>query len=137
MVQNRSGSQDDADVLRTIRPGMKVVDISNREVGVVEYVHQGDAMLPDTGRRPDRELGEGVAMNTPEDEGLFAALEDVFNPVDEIAGDMRSRLSQSGFIRVQGDQLLGQDRYIGADQIHSVSGDFVKIHSSLGGMIRR
>jgi hypothetical protein len=137
MVRNEAGQADDANVLGTIRPGMKVVDISNRELGVVEFVHQGDAMLPNTGGRPDREMRDGVAMNTPEDEGLFEAIEDVFNPVDDIADDLRSRLSQTGFIRVQSDQLLGQDRYIGADQIHSVSGDFVKVHDSLGGLIRR
>lgn len=135
MVKNQSSSADDMEVLRSIRPGMKVVDTSNREVGVVEYVHMGDEVIPDTGRRPQLDEKDAVAMVDREEDDLYSAMEDVFDPVDEIHEEMRDRLSQSGFIRVQSDLLMGEDRYIGADQIHSVSGEFVKIHDSLGGMI--
>jgi hypothetical protein len=137
MVENQSGAGDDRDVLRTIQPGMRVVDTMNREVGVVEYVHRGETALPDTGRRLEGNTEEGMAMIDQEDDGLFEAMEDVFNPVDEIAEDMRERLSKTGFIRVQGDLLTGQDRYVDADRIHSVSGAFVKIQASLGGLSRR
>jgi hypothetical protein len=137
MVENQSGAGDDRDILGTIQPGMRVVDTTNREVGVVEYIHRGETALPDTGRRLEEDAKEGVAMVEQEDGGLFDAVEEAFLPVDELAEDMRARLAKTGFIRVQGDLLSGQDRYVGADRIHSVSGAFVKIESSLGPLTRR
>lgn len=99
-----------------IKPGMPVFDSNGVVVGRVEDVHQG--YDPPGVPRPEADA----------DEDLFEALKETFDPVEELDEDMRKRLYQAGFIRVDGPNLLGSDRYIDTDTISEVSDEGVHLN---------
>lgn len=110
--------------LAHVQEGMKVYDSARHEIGKVDRVQMSDdnpatdeAEAATPGRIAERR--DTLADNIAE---LFAP--------DELPHDVRARLLQKGFIRLDAKGLFAADRYILADQIAAVSGDAVTLKVS-------
>ncbi len=103
--------------LRFIEEGMKVYDRERHEIGKVEYVRFGDA-------DPTTPEVEAAAPNTLDDRNptFVDILADAFG-TDELPEEIRGKLLQQGFVRIDANGLFAADRYVTPEQISSVSSD--------------
>lgn len=106
-----------ASTLRDIEEGMKVFDRERHEIGRVEYVQFGD----DDPETPEL---EAVTPNTLDrrPKTLLNAVADAF-VADGLPEEIRERLLQQGFVRIEASGLFAADRYVTPEQIASVSSD--------------
>ena len=111
-------------ILNKIKDGMEVFDRDGAKVGTVEFVHFGASS------ELDEELGT-VPATTDEYETTgdeyVAFIKKVFGAGEEFPETVKNRLLQEGFIRVDSDNLFGEDRYVMDDKIASVAGDRVNL----------
>jgi hypothetical protein len=117
--------------LAKIHEGMKVFDRLQHEIGKVERVQIGD----DNPATPEVEAA-GPSHIEERREGLIDDIADVFAP-DELPEEVRERLLQQGFVRIDSSGLFAADRYVMADQIMSVSGDTVTLNVSKDELVKR
>lgn len=117
-------------LLRDIHKGMKVRDRHDHEIGTVDWVKFGD----DDPSTPE------VEASTPSEpqrrETLIDTIADAFSP-DEIPDDLRERLLQQGFVRIDAKGLFAHDRYVLPDQIIGISGDTVTLNVDKDELIKR
>jgi hypothetical protein len=111
------GSTFDDNPLAQVHEGMQVLDAAGNEVGRVQYVEMGDpeaATAPDTDKPRDiiGVVGEAVFPNERE---------------PDVPEPLRSRLRRSGYIKIDGPDLMDTDRYVGSDRVRDVSGDRVRL----------
>lgn len=104
--------------LAQVHEGMRVFDRQHREIGKVDYVRLSD----DDPTTPEVEAVVPARDNRRET--ILDTLADVFRP-DNLPEEMRNRLLQQGFVRLDSAGLFEADRYITPDQIESVSGEEV------------
>ena len=99
-----------------IRLGMPVFDVNGEVVGRVEKVHTGYDIpgIPRT--------------DSDADEAISDAFEETFDPVDELDEELLEDLYRGGFIRVEGPNLLGSDRYVETENIAEVSPEGVHLN---------
>lgn len=103
--------------LRRVTEGMKVFDRERHEIGKVEYVKFGED-------EPDTPEVEAAAPSTlGQRDGLIDNIAEVFAPADRIPEELRLKLLQNGFVRLDAAGLFASDRYITPEQIASVSGE--------------
>jgi len=117
--------------LSRISEGMKVYDRLHHEIGKVERVRIGD----------DDPATEEVEAASPSHlegrrETVLDSLAEVFAP-DELPEEVRERLLQQGFVRIDSAGLFAADRYVMPDQIMSVSGDTVTLNVSKDELVKR
>ena len=105
-----------ANTLKFVEEGMKVFDRERHEIGKVEYVQFGDddpatteveAAAPNTLDRRDRTLIDDMAM--------------AFTAGDDLPEELRQKLLQQGFVRIDANGIFAADRYVTPQQIASVS----------------
>lgn len=99
-----------------VREGMPVVDAEGKEVGRVDYVQMGD---PEAATAPD---------DRPRDPVARAA--EVFLPQErepDVPEPLRSRLRRTGYIKIDGPDLLDTDRYVSSQRVSDVSDDRVRL----------
>jgi hypothetical protein len=103
--------------LGRIREGMHVVDEAGNDVGRVEYVQMGDEGATTTAGNEERSRGPlGVVA-----EAVGGERE------PDVPEPLRSRLVRSGYIKVDGPNLLDTDRYVSSEHVREVSGDRVRL----------
>jgi hypothetical protein len=122
---------DTGNLLPKVREGMKVLDRLHHEIGTVERVQMSD----------DDPATEEVEAATPgnlrqRDDSLIDNLAEVFAP-DELPEEVRERLFQQGFVRIDSAGLFAADRYVTPDQIMSVSGDALTLNVSKDELLKR
>jgi hypothetical protein len=103
--------------LRHVEEGMKVFDRDRNEIGKVEYVQFGDD-------DPSTVEVEAAAPSTL-DRGRDTLLDNIAEAFagDEIPDEIRARLLQQGFVRIDASGIFAADRYVTPEQIASVTGD--------------
>jgi hypothetical protein len=121
----------DGNILAQINEGMKVYDRLHHEIGTVDRVKMSDD-------NPATEEAEAVtATEIPQRNKTFlSAIAEAFHP-DELPEEMRERLLQAGFIRLDSSGLFAADRYVMPDQIMSVAGDSVTLNVSKDELMKR
>lgn len=110
--------------LSRISEGMKVFDRLHNEIGTVDRVQMGD----DDPSTVEVEARQPADLPERED-SLIDSIAEVFSP-DELPEEVRERLLQQGFVRIDSSGLFAADRYVLPDQIMSVSGDTVTLNVS-------
>ena len=105
-----------AQVLNQIHEKMRVYDQTNADIGMVDRVFLGAQS------EIGNERGEGPATardpNPPSD-NLLQHFAQVFEP-DNIPDEVRERLLQKGFVRLNASGILAADRYVTPEQIDHV-----------------
>ena len=116
--------------LRHVEEGMKVFDRERHEIGTVDYVRFGE----DDPSTPDIE----AASLSAEPETEHSLLDDVARAFvgDELPDEIRQRLLQQGFVRLDAASLFSADRYIAADQIASVSEEGLTLNVSKDELVK-
>jgi hypothetical protein len=118
--------------LRHIEEGMKVFDRERHEIGKVEYVQFGDddpetpeveSAAPSTLDRRDRTLVDDIAM--------------AFTAGDDLPEELRLKLLEQGFVRIDANGLFAADRYVTPEQIDSVSGDGLVLNVTKDELIKK
>lgn len=102
--------------LRFVEKGMRVFDRERHEIGKVEWVQFGD----DDPETPEVEASGPSARR--DDDTLIDVIARAFS-TDNVPEEIRERLVQQGFVRIDADGLFAADRYVMPEQIDSVSGD--------------
>ena len=120
-----------ANPLTRITEGMKVYDRLHHEIGKVDRVQIGD----DDPTTLEVEAAAPADLRT-RDESILDSVAEVFAPDDDIPEEIRERLLQQGFIRIDSSGLFSADRYVLPDQIMSVSGDAVTLNVSKDELIK-
>ena len=117
--------------LARISEGMRVYDRLHHEIGTVEYIKMSD----DDPSTPEVEAAE--PERSPRRDSLINNIAEVFAPADRLPEELRDRLLQQGFIRIDSAGLFSADRYVMPDQIMSVSGDAVTLNVSKDELVKR
>ena len=123
---------DTGNFLAHVHEGMKVFDRQQHEIGTVDYVKMSD---------DNPATDEPEQVTAEDDDGrrdsLLNDIAEVFAPDDDLPEEIRERLLQAGFLRVDSKGLLAADRYVMPDQIMSVSGDAVVLKVSRDELMKR
>jgi hypothetical protein len=117
--------------LARVHEGMKVLDRQQHEIGKVDRVKMSD----DNPATPEVEAAEPARYERRES-SLIDSIAEVFAP-DELPEDVRDRLLQKGFLRLDTKGLFAADRYILPEQIMSVSRDAVTLNVSKDELVKK
>lgn len=122
---------DTGNFLARVHEGMKVFDRQHHEIGRVERVQMSD----------DNPATEEVEAATPGDlrqrgDSLLDNIADAFRS-DDLPEEIRERLLQQGFVRIDAAGLFAADRYVTPDQIMSVSGDALTLKVSKDELLKK
>jgi hypothetical protein len=121
---------DTGNFLTQVHEGMKVYDRLHNEIGKVDRVQISD----------DNPATEEVEAATPglprERDSLIDNIADVFAP-DDLPEEIRERLLQQGFLRIDSAGLFAADRYVLPEQIMSITGDAVTLNVSKDELLKR
>lgn len=122
-----------ADFLREISAGMKVVDSTSREIGTVDWVKYGD----DNPLTPEPEAaGISPIEDRERRDSLINTIAEAFRN-DELPREVRERLLHQGFVRVDADGLFNAGRYIVPEQIAGVSDGRLVLKVSKADLLKR
>lgn len=123
-------------ILRTIHEGMIVHDNTGERIGAVEFVHFGVASetQQDQGLGP-ASPGHADSMEMGED-SLVGRIADAFDDTD-IPNELRRKLLQEGYVRMNADGLFAADRFITPDQIDSVREHDLELNVTRDQLIKR
>lgn len=125
MIQKPLDMNQQHTILKTVREGMEVYDSQGDKIGTVDDLYfgastdeqnkygVGAATAPDPSLRDDT-LVDNIA------EGIFGA--------DDLPEEMRARLVNHGYIRIDAANLFGSDRYALPEQIDRVQNDHVHLN---------
>ncbi|WP_188186888.1 hypothetical protein [Nonomuraea sp. SYSU D8015] len=109
-----------------VRPGMKVVDSTGKEVGTVELVKMGD---------PQAVTSQGQMAGT--DRGLVQAVAEVFADAEpDVPPALAERLLRTGFVKVDARGLFARDFYVGPDQVAGVDGETLHLTGEAEGLAK-
>ncbi|MDB5542432.1 MAG: hypothetical protein JWQ89_4159 [Devosia sp.] len=117
--------------LRSVEEGMKVFDRNHHHIGKVEFVQFGDD-------DPDTPEVEASAPSNLGDRthSLVDDIAEAFQP-DDLPQELRERLLQQGFVRIDADGLFAADRYVTPEQIDAVTGDGLVLNVTKDELITR
>jgi hypothetical protein len=115
-MQNTASGFDN-NPLVAVHEGMHVLDAAGDEVGKVQLVQMGDpgtATVSDTDKSPDiiGVVGDALFPNERE---------------PDVPEPLRSRLRRTGYIKIDGPDLMDTDRYVASDRVRDVSEDRVRL----------
>ena len=121
-----------AATLKFIEEGMKVFDRERHEIGKVEYVQFGDD-------DPDTPEVEAAAPNTLDDRPrtLVDDIALAFTASDDLPEEVRERLLEQGFVRIDAHGIFAADRYVTPEQIDSVSGDGLLLNVTKDELVKK
>lgn len=117
--------------LRHIEEGMKVFDRDRHEIGKVEMVRFGD----DDPATPEIEAAGPSDLNDRRDT-LIDNIAEVFHP-DDLPEELRQKLLQQGFVRLDAKGLFASDRYITPEQIDALTPDGLLLNVSKDELLKR
>ncbi len=120
--------------LQNIHKGMGVYDSKGDKVGTVEELYFGASS------DELEEHGAGAATAPNPDMHEDTLMEDIARglfEVDEPPEEMRKRLINEGFIRVDSTGLLARDRYVLPEQIDRVHNDHVHLNVPRDQLLKR
>lgn len=123
---------DSHNPLAQITKGMKVFDRLDNEIGTVERVQISD----DDPSTVEVEAAEPAPLNE-RDDSFMDNLAEVFAGEDDLPEELRERLMQQGFIRIDSAGLFAADRYVLGEQIMSVADNKVMLKVSKDELIER
>jgi hypothetical protein len=106
----------DAD-LNQIQHGMHVVDATGKDVGTVDLIRMGDPEAETT-------AGNNERRSMPLDL-IATAMGGEEEP--DVPEPLRSRLVRSGYLKIDGKDLLDTDRYVSAEHVRDVADDRVRL----------
>lgn len=115
--------------LRFVEKGMRVFDRERHEIGKVEWVQFGD----DDPETPEVEAS-GPSTGR-DDDTLIDVIARAFS-TDNVPEEIRERLVQQGFVRIDADGLFAADRYVMPEQIDSVSGEGMMLNVTKDELIK-
>lgn len=115
--------------LRFVEKGMRVFDRERHEIGKVEWVQFGD----DDPETPEVEASGPSARR--DDDTLIDVIARAFS-TDNVPEEIRERLVQQGFVRIDADGLFAADRYVMPEQIDSVSGEGMMLNVTKDELIK-
>lgn len=117
--------------LLQVQEGMRVFDRLHHEIGTVDYVKLSDD-------DPSTVEVEAAAPDRTDDRArsIIDVVANVFR-ADDLPDEVRDRLLQQGFIRIDSAGLFAADRYVTADQIMSVSGDALTLSVTQEELMKR
>jgi hypothetical protein len=120
-----------APTLKFVEEGMKVFDRERHEIGKVEYVQFGDD-------DPETPEVEAAAPNTLDQRPptLLNAIADAFGD-DDLPAEVRGRLLEQGFVRIDANGLFAADRYVTPEQIDSVSGEGLMLNVTKDELVKK
>lgn len=120
--------------LMRVREGMDVYDSGNHHIGSVSTVYFG----ADSEKNLDTGTGAAEADNPDkyETDSLVKAVAQTLDPND-LPEELRERLWQQGFIRINSSGLLASDRYALPEQIASVGQDGVHLNTDYDSLLAR
>jgi hypothetical protein len=121
---------DTGNFLTQVHTGMKVYDRLHNEIGTVDRVQISD----DDPSTIETEAATPGNLRDRE-RNVIDAIAEVFAP-DNLPEEVRRRLMQQGFLRIDSSGLFAADRYVMPDQIMSVSGDAVTLKVSRDELIK-
>jgi len=121
-----------ASSLRFVEEGMKVFDRERHEIGKVEYVQFGD----DDPTTPEPEAA-GLSNLDEGRDTLIDNIAEAFGAGDDLPEEIRERLLQQGFVRIDADGLFAADRYVTPEQIDSVSADGLMLNVSKDELVKK
>lgn len=136
---NRLNSGDTTgrrNILNTIHEGMVVYDNADDRIGEVDFVHFGAAS------ETQQQLGTGPASPGPadspqmRDDTFVDMIADAFDNRD-VPRELRRKLLQEGYVRLDADGLFAADRFITPDQIDAVREDDLRLNVSRDQLIKR
>ena len=120
-----------AHTLKLIEAGMKVFDRESHEIGRVEYVRFGD----DDPTTPEVEAAAPNTLDTGRDT-LLDSLAEAFGANDDLPEEIRQKLLQQGFVRIDAKGIFAADRYVTPGQIASVSADGLTLNVSKDELVK-
>jgi len=120
-----------AHTLKLIEEGMKVFDRERHEIGRVEYVRFGD----DDPTTPEVEAAAPNTLDTGRDT-LLDSLAEAFGANDDLPEEIRQKLLQQGFVRIDAKGIFAADRYVTPGQIASVSADGLTLNVSKDELVK-
>lgn len=136
---NRLGPSDATgrrSILNSIHEDMIVYDINEERIGLVDFVHFGAAS------EVDQNLGRGAASPGPadssqmRDDTFVDMIADAFDGQD-VPRELRRKLLQEGYVRMDADGLFAADRFIVPDQIDSVREHDLHLNVARDQLIKR
>ncbi len=141
-------------LLSRVQEGMTVFDARNERIGTVTDMYFGAAAddtsasgsqvvtesQADVGDRP-RDTPIAVvplvaANNLTAGDGNLRGVLPLFTFEDEIPEQLRPRLLQQGFIKLNGNGIFASARYVTPDQIASVQSDGVHLNTNRDQLIK-
>lgn len=120
-------------ILEEVRQGMGVVDRDGEPIGTVDFLHFGD---DDASTARIETPAASPAMEAGQVDSVIDVLADMLRHED-MPESHRQRLTRRGFMRLEGKDLSGADRYVMPSRIASVSGDTVVLKVSLSELRHR
>lgn len=126
MVQKPLDPSKQQSILKNVREGMKVVDSNGDTVGTVKTLYFG--------ADSDEMMRHGAGAATAPDPSVreTTLVEDVaaaaFGDNDDLPEEMRQRLLNEGYVRIDTAGLFRSDRFILSEQIAAVRGDEVHLN---------
>lgn len=110
---------DDKQILYQVREGMRVYDRDNKDIGTVDRVYFGAAsdQAYERGQGPADTRTANTAMT---DAPVLRDLANVFEP-DNLPEELKERLLNRGFVRLNAAGIIAADRYILPEQIDLVT----------------
>lgn len=117
--------------LKSVHEGMKVFDVGQHEIGKVDQVKFSE----DDPETPAIESAD-IDRTAERRDSLIDNIAEVFSP-EELPEEIRERLLQQGFLRVDSSGLFEADRYVLPEQIASISADGVMLSVDKDDLIKR
>lgn len=124
---------DEEQLLDQIDEGMRVYDRDNNDIGLVDRVYLGAAS------DQAYEHGEGPATAPDPDypqNRSYREAANLFAP-DNLPEELRERLLNRGFVRLNASGILAADRYIMPEQIDHVENNHVVLKVTRKDLIKR
>ena len=121
-------------ILKNVHEGMEVYDNRNKRIGKVEELYFGASS--------DETMKHGAGAATAPDPNLRdnTLIDDIARGLfdsEDIPDEMRQRLVNDGFLRMDASGILAGDRYVLPEQIDHVADDHVYLNVMLDDLLKK
>ena len=121
-------------VLKSIREGMEIHDSQEHKIGTVKDIYFGAS----SGEMENHGVGAASAPNPKlRDDTLVDDIARGIFDTDDLPQEMRQRLINEGFVRVDPTGLFKGDRYVLPEQIAAVHDDHIHLNVRMDDLLKR